>query len=110
MERSKVRPADSLRTLFVARFAVQYILVLRTKALTVAEKDAKHKQDNGEQTVMAKVDSDLPLGLVAAMTELDAVRWVASRMKTSMDDKAWTELQASIDCFSHIVSEIFDRG
>ncbi|RSH83343.1 Topoisomerase 1-associated factor 1 [Apiotrichum porosum] len=99
-----IRPADSLRTLFVARFAVQYILVLRTKALTVAEKDAKHKQDNGEQTVMAKVDSDLPLGLVAAMTELDAVRWVASRMKTSMDDKAWTELQASIDCFSHISS------
>ncbi|TXT09069.1 hypothetical protein VHUM_02543 [Vanrija humicola] len=39
------------------------------------------------------------------MAELDTVRWVASRMKTTMDDHppAWTELEASINCFTQIL-------
>ncbi|KAL7421130.1 Topoisomerase 1-associated factor 1 [Cryptotrichosporon argae] len=89
MERAKVRPKDSVRALFVARFCIEYLLVLRAKA-------AKAGKDANE---------DLALGLVAEMAEVDSVRWVVLRMKLTMDDKppAWTELQASIDCFTQIL-------
>ncbi|WWC73002.1 uncharacterized protein I206_106966 [Kwoniella pini CBS 10737] len=88
MERSKIRPTDNVRTFYLTRFFVEYLLVLR------------HKQEEKGQK-----EYDLSLGLVAEMAEMDSIRWLFSRMKSSMDDKppAWTELQASLDCFTQIL-------
>ncbi|KAK4685899.1 replication fork protection complex subunit TIMELESS/Tof1/Swi1, partial [Tremellales sp. Uapishka_1] len=86
MERSKIRPTDSIRTMVLARFFIEYLLILRSK------------EENPDT-------SALQLGLVAEMAELESVRWVVTRMKIAMEDKppAWTELQACIDCFSHVL-------
>ncbi|WVW79467.1 hypothetical protein I302_101436 [Kwoniella bestiolae CBS 10118] len=88
MERSKIRPTDNVRTFYLTRFFIEYLLVLR------------HKEEE-----KGKKEYELSLGLVAEMAEMDSVRWLFSRMKSSMDDKppAWTELQASLDCFTQIL-------
>lgn len=111
MERSKVRPADTIRALFVAAYSMEYLILLRKKALPKAEAEALKAVKDGKppaevEPASVKVDRELPLGWTIEMANLDSVRWVVSRMKTSMDNKpvAWTELQASIDCFTYIVS------
>lgn len=111
MERSKVRPADTIRALFVAAYSMEYLILLRRKAFPKAEAEALQAVKDGVSTAdiegaSAKVDRELPLGWTIEMANLDSVRWVVSRMKMSMDNKpvAWTELQASIDCFTYIVS------
>ncbi|WVR08981.1 hypothetical protein IAU60_006041 [Kwoniella sp. DSM 27419] len=88
MERSKIRPTDSIRLFFISRFFIEYLLFIRHKEETEGKKD-----------------HDLTLGLVIEMAEIDTVRWLFYRLKTSMDDKppAWTELQASLDCFTQIL-------
>ncbi|OCF79113.1 topoisomerase 1-associated factor 1 [Kwoniella mangroviensis CBS 8886] len=88
MERSKIRPADNVRTFYLTRFFIEYLLVLR------------HKEEQ-----KGKKEYELSLGLVAEMAEMDSIRWLFSRMKSSMDDKppAWTELQASLDCFTQVL-------
>nr|XP_018259274.1 topoisomerase 1-associated factor 1 [Kwoniella dejecticola CBS 10117]OBR81432.1 topoisomerase 1-associated factor 1 [Kwoniella dejecticola CBS 10117] len=88
MERSKVRPSDNVRTFYLTRFFIEYLLVLRQ------QEEAKGSKEH-----------ELNLGLVAEMAEIDSIRWLFSRMKSSMDDKppAWTELQASLDCFTQIL-------
>lgn len=111
MERSKVRPADTIRALFVAAYSMEYLILLRKKALPKAEAEALKAVKDGNppaevEPASVKVDRELPLGWTIEMANLDSVRWVVSRMKISMDNKpvAWTELQASIDCFTYIVS------
>jgi len=107
MERSKIRPTDNLRCFYLARFYIEYLLLLRAK--TEAKNDGNVPDE-----------SDLALGLVGEIAEMESVRWVVMRMKYTMDDKvsrktasrsllnlqppAWKELQASIDCFTQIVS------
>ncbi|WWD21366.1 hypothetical protein CI109_105851 [Kwoniella shandongensis] len=88
MERTKIRPSDNTRTFYLARFFIEYLLLLRNK------EDVK-----GEKT------HELSLGLVAEMAEIDTVRFLFSRMRFTMDDKppAWTELQACLDCFTQIL-------
>ncbi|OCF42971.1 topoisomerase 1-associated factor 1 [Kwoniella heveanensis CBS 569] len=88
MERSKIRPTDNLRTFFLSRFFIEYLLVLHEKEAAQGAK--KH---------------ELALGLVAEMVEMDNIRWLFYRLKSAMDDKppAWTELQASLDCFTQIL-------
>ncbi|WOO84917.1 Topoisomerase 1-associated factor 1 [Vanrija pseudolonga] len=104
MERSKVRPADSVRALYVSSFMMEFLLILRKKELDAATEAAKATGE-GPEAATAQVDHDLPLGRIAVMAELDTVRWVASRMKSTMDDHppAWTELEASINCFTQIL-------
>lgn len=99
MERSKIRPADSIRALVVSSFCMDYLLIRREKRRAALDKNGKNA------TTPEKIDEALPLGMCAVMIELDSVRFVASRMKTAMDDKppAWTELEASIICFTQIV-------
>lgn len=111
MERSKVRPADTIRALFVAAYSMEYLILLRRKEFPKAEAEALKAVKDGVpvaevEPASVKVDRELPLGWTIEMANLDSVRWVVSRMKTSMDNKpiAWTELQASIDCFTYIVS------
>lgn len=90
-----MRPADTIRVLFVSRFLMEYLLELRRKA---------NKPDNPES--MAQIDRDLPLSLVAEMTEFATIRWVVARIRMSMDDTpiAFTELQSGVDCFTQVVS------
>ncbi len=117
MERSKVRPSDNIRTLFVSSTLVEYLLILRGKAQTRLEASAKKErssraerssQQKAEERkeIKAKVDAEVPLGWAAEMVDLDALKWVTARMRIAFDDSppAWTELQASIDCFTQIVS------
>lgn len=109
MERSKIRDTDNTRTFFLARFFIEYLLVLKQK-----HADAKGKGiANGHS-------EDVPLGLVAEMAELDSVRFLFGRMRLTMDGRvrrcqipsqlltglkppAWTELQACLDCFTQVV-------
>lgn len=74
MERSKIRPTDNLRCFFLARFFLEYFLLLRSKA--AAKNEGKVPED-----------ADLSLGLVGEMAEMESVRWVVMRMKYTMDDK-----------------------
>jgi replication fork protection complex subunit Tof1/Swi1 len=117
MERSKVRPSDNIRTLFVSSTLVEYLLILRGKAQTRLEASAKKErssraerssQQKAEERkeIKAKVDAEVPLGWAAEMVDIDALKWVTARMRIAFDDSppAWTELQASIDCFTQIVS------
>lgn len=115
MERSKVRPSDNIRTFYLAAFFMDYLLALRRKELDAARKRKEKGMADEEGTRL------MPLGLVGEMAEMDSVRWVVMRMKFSMEERvgqdvaclalvadrvqppAWTELQASIDCFTQIV-------
>lgn len=74
MERSKVRPTDNLRCFSLARFFIEYFLLLRSKSA------AKHSGEVPEE-------EGLELGLVGEMAEIESVKWVVMRMKYTMDDK-----------------------
>ena len=78
MERSKVRPADNLRCFVLARFFLDYFLLLRAKSAS------KSENQNAEE--------GLELGLVGEMVEVETVRWIVMRMKYSIEDK--------VDCSS----------
>lgn len=82
MERSKVRPSDNIRTFYLARFFIEYLLALRRKE-TEAAKKRKEKGIIDEN----EAKRFLPLGLVGEMAEMDSVRWVVMRMKFSMDER-----------------------
>lgn len=117
MERSKVRPTDNIRTLFVASVLVEYLLILRNKTRTRLEETARRERSSrGERTaeqkaqeqkgIEEKLDAEVPLGWAAEIIDLDSLRWVTARMRIAFEDTppAWTELQAAIDCFTQIVS------
>ncbi|ORX39175.1 timeless protein-domain-containing protein [Kockovaella imperatae] len=109
MERSKVRVTDNLRTFFLSRFFVDYLLLRRDKA--TAEQSAKAAKAGSsssasvEVIVPVKLGADLSLGLVAEMAEIDTVRWVVMRMKSTMEEKppSYRELQACLSCFTQIL-------
>ena len=78
MERSKVRPTDNIRVFVLARFFIEYLLILRNK---------RRKSMNGHGEENPPDAELLPLGLVAEMAEMESVRWVVMRMKFTMDDR-----------------------
>ena len=77
MERSKVRPKDNLRCFFLARFFIEYFLLIRLKEMT----------KSGEEEGTVPDQANLSLGLVAEMAEMESVRWIVMRMKYTMEDK-----------------------
>ena len=79
MERSKIRETDNIRTFYLARFFIEYLLILRQKE---AEKKENAPADGQHDTA-----ESLALGLVAEMAELDSVRWVFGRMRLTMEDR-----------------------
>ncbi|ODO06093.1 topoisomerase 1-associated factor 1 [Cryptococcus wingfieldii CBS 7118] len=97
MERTKIRPSDNIRVFYLTRFFIEYLLLLRNK---LYDKGGSRERD------------ELPLGLVAQMAEMDSVKWLFARLRISWDDKpkAWTELQACIDCFTQILLLIDDMA
>jgi replication fork protection complex subunit Tof1/Swi1 len=89
MERSKIRDTDNVRTFFLARFFIEYLLVLRQKEADKREKE-KAARDPGEGQVDRNKQfqqDELPLGLVVEMAEMDSVRWVFSRLRITMDER-----------------------
>jgi replication fork protection complex subunit Tof1/Swi1 len=82
MERSKVRPSDNIRTFYLARFFMEFLLrSRRIEAEAAAKRKAKGLVDETPNKRM------MPLGLVGEMAEMDSVRWVVMRMKFSMDER-----------------------
>lgn len=95
MERSKIRPTDNIRTFYLARFFVEYLLILRQKEIAQQEQDVKGKGvENGNGDGHVDPLSELSLGLVAEMAEMETVRWIVMRMKYSLDDKVWCPIRA----------------
>lgn len=83
MERSKIRLTDNVRCFVLARFFIDYLLVLRQKAAA----------NNGGEVIER---DDLSFGLVAEMAEMESVRWVFMRMRYTIDEKvcpAWLRYQ-----------------
>jgi replication fork protection complex subunit Tof1/Swi1 len=85
MERTKIRPSDNIRTFYLARFFMEYLLRSRRQE-TEAVAKRKEKGVVDEQPLKRL----LPLGLVGEMAEMDPVRWVVTRMKFSMDERVAT--------------------
>lgn len=81
MERSKIRPSDNIRTFFLSRFFMEYLLLLRGREA----QEVKDRQKKGLDVEEGK--TELVLGLVGEMAEMDSVRWVVTRMKVSMDER-----------------------
>ncbi|KIY30807.1 topoisomerase 1-associated factor 1 [Cryptococcus gattii E566] len=97
MERTKIRPSDNIRVFYLSSFFIEYLLLLRHKL--VEKGDSRRLEE-------------LPLGLVAQIAEMDSVKWLFARLRICWDDKpkAWTELQACIDCFTQILLLIDDMS
>jgi len=82
MERTKIRPSDNIRTFYLSRFFMEYLLRSRRQETEAAAK----RKEKGiiEEEPLKRL---LPLGLVGEMAEMDSVRWVVMRMKFSMDER-----------------------
>ena len=116
MSRSKIRETDNLRTLYLTRFFVEYFLLLRTKAIAIADVEkaarearrvAKGKQremdpfailldpqtegpnDATTEVIDQPVDEveTYPFGLIGVMAQEDTIRWMQRRLTTSIDGK-----------------------
>ncbi len=115
MSRSKIRDTDNLRTLYLTRFFVEYFLLLRTKALAVADIEKaereKRRAEKGKQREMDPFamlihplgetpdgDADVvddtaedaetyPFGLIGVMAQEDTIRWMQRRLTTAIDGK-----------------------
>jgi replication fork protection complex subunit Tof1/Swi1 len=82
MERTKIRPSDNIRTFYLARFFMEYLLRSRRRETEAAAKRAEKGVVDGHAAKRM-----LSLGLVGEMAEMDSVRWVVMRMKFSMDER-----------------------
>jgi replication fork protection complex subunit Tof1/Swi1 len=100
MERSKVRPTDNVRTFYLARFFIEYLLILREKAAA----------QNGSANGNGKQKDGISLGLVGEMAELDSVRWVVMRMKSTMDDEDDVEVAEILQNQLYYNGDILDSS
>jgi replication fork protection complex subunit Tof1/Swi1 len=85
MERSKIRDTDNLRTFYLARFFIEFLLLVRQKAADSKEKEKQNGHANGHGELAA--NDELALGLVADLAEMDSVRWVFARLRLTMEDR-----------------------
>jgi replication fork protection complex subunit Tof1/Swi1 len=83
MERSKIRDTDNLRTFYLARFFIEFLLLVRQREADKKEKQNGHANGHGEPAA----NDGLALGWVAEMAEMDSVRWVFARLRLTMEDR-----------------------
>lgn len=76
MERSKIRPGDNIRTFYLGRFFIEYLLILRRRHAGLISKGDSES-----------FPEELSLGLVEEFAEMESVKWVVRRMTTTMEDK-----------------------
>jgi replication fork protection complex subunit Tof1/Swi1 len=84
MERTKIRPSDNIRTFYLARFFMEYLLRTRRQESEAATERKEKGIVDDPETAAKRM---MPLGLVGEMAEMDSVRWVVMRMKFSMDER-----------------------
>ncbi|GAA5823835.1 hypothetical protein JCM5353_006373 [Sporobolomyces roseus] len=91
MERLKVRESDTIRFLFLVRFFLEFFLLVYNEE---EEKGISHLSEEGHD-----------FGLIAEMTEPQAIGFVTQRMKVGLEEKPplWTDLHAGIDCFNQML-------
>ncbi|KZT26081.1 timeless-domain-containing protein [Neolentinus lepideus HHB14362 ss-1] len=88
-ERAKVTEKDNLRLLYVTKWFLEFFLRERT---------ARSARD-GE---------NWDFGLIAEVTDRGWIVWVLKRMREAVEEKPklWNELQAGIECLTHLLSLI----
>ena len=94
MERTKIRPSDNIRTFYLARFFMEYLLRTRRQESEAATKRKEKGIVDDPETAAKRM---MPLGLVGEMAEMDSVRWVVMRMKFSMDERVCLLRDAGAD-------------
>lgn len=73
MERLKVRESDTIRFLFLVRFFLEFFLLIYHEE---ESKGISHLSDEGHD-----------FGLIAEMTEPQAIGFVTQRMKVGLEEK-----------------------
>lgn len=84
MERQKVRDTDNVRLFFLAHFMMEYLLILYNR-----EQDAKReRQEKNPLAQEAETEEgSMLLGYAIIMVEMDSVKWVFNRIRTTLDDR-----------------------
>ncbi|EJD53471.1 timeless-domain-containing protein [Auricularia subglabra TFB-10046 SS5] len=96
-ERPKVTEKDNLRLLFVTKWFMEYFLALHNK-----EKADK----KGKEVERWTFDH------VADIVERPWIAWMLKRMRNALDEKPkqWTELQAGLECVTHLLQLVDAMG
>ncbi|GAA6062112.1 hypothetical protein JCM10212_000866 [Sporobolomyces blumeae] len=91
MERLKVRESDTIRFLSLVRFFLEFFLLIYREE---EERGISHLSEEGHD-----------FGLIAEMTEPQAIGFVTQRLKVALEEKPplWTDLHAGIDCFNQML-------
>ncbi|THH17984.1 hypothetical protein EW146_g2907, partial [Bondarzewia mesenterica] len=87
-ERPKITEKDNLRLLFVTKWFLEFFLAVRS--------NEKHSETRWE------------FGLVGEVVERGWIVWVLKRMRGAVEEKPklWTELQAGMECLTHLLALI----
>ncbi|KAF5391610.1 hypothetical protein D9757_002428 [Collybiopsis confluens] len=96
-ERAKITHKDNLRLLFVTKWFLGFFLHRRSLAIKNAKESEGDKADGDAR--------EHSFGLVAEVLERQWIIWVLKRMREAGEEKpkAWTELQAGIECLTQLL-------
>ncbi len=91
MERLKVKESDTIRYLFLARFFLEFFLLVY--------------QGERKRGVDPTSEDGHDFDVVAELVEPTAIAFVTTKMKQALEEKppVWIELHAGVDCFTQIV-------
>ncbi|THU97519.1 timeless-domain-containing protein, partial [Dendrothele bispora CBS 962.96] len=92
-ERAKVTEKDNLRLLFLTKWFLEFFLSLRSA-------------EQGDISASPPKDKNRwNFNLIAEVVEREWIIWVLKRMREAGDEKpkAWTELQAGIECLTQLL-------
>lgn len=89
LERAKIKEKDHIRLLFLTKWFLDFFLSAREK---------EKEKSNGEA-------SRWHFGLVGVVIEAEWIVWVLKRMRGAVEEKpkAWTELQAGVECLTQLL-------
>ncbi|KAJ3842021.1 timeless protein-domain-containing protein [Lentinula raphanica] len=99
-EKAKITEKDNLRLLYVTKWFLDFFLS-RRNLVTKSKPSAVRSTEVTEDLNSRLYD----FGLVAEVLERTWIVWVLKRMREATDEKpkAWTELQAGIECLTQLL-------